>query len=147
MFRLTFLQEASSLVTRSLLPSVAQGAAQSEERRQYSVIRDLKQLRRRRQQQQRQKTIVFMTKTIALHMHHVFSTFLWRPLPDYDVKPPKATLYGGRGHATTNVPFSIWTWIKPLRIQLQEMSPTFNELRGSNANRRDKVWKDANSLF
>ena len=76
MFRLTFRQGASSLVTRSLLPSVAQGAAQSEERRQYSVIRDLKQLLRRRQQQQRQKTIVFMTKTIALHMHHVFSTFL-----------------------------------------------------------------------
>ena len=76
MFRLTFRKGASSLVTRSLLPSVAQGAAQSEERRQDSVIRDLKQLRRRRQQQQRQKTIGFMTKTIALHMHHVFSTFL-----------------------------------------------------------------------
>ena len=76
MFRLTFRQGASSLVTRSLLPSVAQGAAQSEERRQYSVIRDLKQLLRRRQQQQRQKTIGFMTKTIALHMHHVLSTFL-----------------------------------------------------------------------
>ena len=81
MFRLTFRQGASSLVTRSLLPSVAQGAAQSEARRQYSVIRDLKQLlrrrrRRRRQQQQRQKTIGFMTKTKALHMHHVFSTFL-----------------------------------------------------------------------
>ena len=76
MFRWTFRQGASSLVTRSLLPSVAKGAAQSEERRQYSVIRDLKQLLRRRQQQQRQKTIGFMTKTIALHMHHVFSTFL-----------------------------------------------------------------------
>ena len=76
MFRLTFRQGASSLVTRSLLPSVAQGAAQSEGRRQYSVIRDLKQLGRQRRQQQRQKTIGFMTKTIALHMHHVFSTFL-----------------------------------------------------------------------
>ena len=75
MFRLTFRQGASSLVTRSLLPS-AKGAAQREERRQYSVIRDLKQLLLRRQQQQRQKTIGFMTKTIALHMHHVFSTFL-----------------------------------------------------------------------
>ena len=76
MFRLTFRQGASSLVTKSLLPSVAQGAAQSEWRQQDSVFRDLKQLRRRRQQQQRQKTIVFKTKTIALHMHHVFSTFL-----------------------------------------------------------------------
>ena len=48
----------------------------------------------------------------------LFSTFLWRPLYDYDVKPPNATFCGGRGHATTDFPFSIWTWIKPLRIQL-----------------------------
>ena len=40
-----------------------------------------------------------------------FSTFLWGPLHDYDVKPPNATFYGGRGHTTTDVPFSIWTWI------------------------------------
>ena len=49
-----------------------------------------------------------------------FSTFLWRPLHYCDVKPPNATLYGGRGHTTTNFPLSISTWIKPLRIQLQE---------------------------
>ena len=34
-----------------------------------------RQLRRRRQQQ-RQKTIGFMSKTKALHMHQDFSTFL-----------------------------------------------------------------------
>ena len=39
------------------------------------VSRSLKQLRRRRQQQ-RQKTIGFMSKTKALHMHQDFSTFL-----------------------------------------------------------------------
>ena len=49
-----------------------------------------------------------------------FSTFLWRPLHYCDVKPPNATLYGGRGHTTTKFPLSISTWIKPLRIQLQE---------------------------
>ena len=48
-----------------------------------------------------------------------FSTFLLRPLHDCDVKPPNATLYGERGHMTTNFPFSILTWVKPLAIQLQ----------------------------
>ena len=38
-----------------------------------------------------------------------FSTFLWRPRRDYDVKPPNATFCGGRGHKTTNFPFSIST--------------------------------------
>ena len=48
------------------------------------LIRDLKQLRRRRHQQ-RQKTIGFMIKTTALPWITLFSTFLWRPLHDYDV--------------------------------------------------------------
>ena len=86
---------------------------------------------RRRRQQQHQKTIGFMSKTTALHVHQDVSTFLWRPMHDYDVKPPNATFYGGRGHTTTNFPFSIWTWIKPLTIHLQEKSPTFDELSGS----------------
>ena len=43
-----------------------------------------------------------------------FSTFLWRRLHDYGVKSPNATFYGGRGHTTTNSPFSFWTWIKSL---------------------------------
>ena len=62
-----------------------------------------------------------------------------------NVKRPNVTFYGGRGHTTTNFFFSIWTGIKPLRIQLQEKSPTFDELSGSKE--RDKVWKNANSLF
>ena len=89
------------------------------------VSRDLKRLRRRRQQQH-QKTIGFMSKTTTLHVHQDFSTFLWRPMHDYDVKPPNATLYGGRGHTTTNFPFSISTWIKSWTIHLQEKSPTFD---------------------
>ena len=51
-------------------------------------------------QPQRQKTIGF------LHVHHTFSTFLWRPLRNYDVKLPNATFYGGREHTTANFPFS-----------------------------------------
>ena len=36
------------------------------------------------------KTIGLMIKTSAPHVHHAFSgsTFLWRPLHDYDLKPP-----------------------------------------------------------
>ena len=67
------------------------------------------------QRQQRQTTIGFMSKTTALWIT-LFGTFLWRPLHDYDVKPPNATFYGGRGHTKTNFPFSIWTWIKTIGI-------------------------------
>ena len=41
----------------------------------------------------------------------LFTTFLWRQLHDYDVKPPNATFYGCREHRTTNFLFSFWTWI------------------------------------
>ena len=85
---------------------------------------------RRRPQRRLQKTIALMIKTTALHVTF-FSTFLWRPLHDYDVKPPNLTLYGGRGHTTTNFPSSFWAWIKSLRIQLREKSPTFDILSGS----------------
>ena len=80
--------------------------------------------------------------------HFFNSTFLWRPLHDYDVKPPNAMFYGGCGHTTTNFPSSIWTWIKHLRIQLQEKLPSFDELSCSKKkNRSDKVWKEANSFI
>ena len=35
-------------------------------------------------------------------------------------KPSNAAFCGGRGNTTTNFPFSIWTWTKPLRIEPQE---------------------------
>ena len=38
--------------------------------------------------------------------------------------------YRGRGHTTKNSPFSFWTSIKFLIIQLQEKSPAFHILRG-----------------
>ena len=85
---------------------------------------ELKQPRRRPQRRRG-----LMIKTTALHVT-LFSTFLWRPLHDYDVKP-NLTLYGGRGHTTTNFPSYFWAWIKSLRIQLQEKSPAFDILSGS----------------
>ena len=94
--------------------------------------RELKQLRRRRRRQIH-KTIDLMIKTTALHVHH--ATYLWRPLHDYDLKPPNLTFYGGRGHTRTISPSSFWTWIKSLRIQLQEKSPTFDILSGSKQTR------------
>ena len=75
----------------------------------------------------------------------LFGTFLWRPLHDFNVKPPKATFYRGRGHTTKNFPFFIWTWIKPLRINSSK-----GNLQLTNwavPIRRDKVWKDANSFI
>ena len=45
----------------------------------------------------------------------LFSTFVWRPLHEHDMKPLNATFYVGRGHTTANFPLSIWTWIKPLK--------------------------------
>ena len=58
------------------------------------------------------KQLVLWAKQQLCTCITLFSTFLWRPLHDYDVKPPNATFYGGRGHTTTKFPFSIWTWIK-----------------------------------
>ena len=74
------------------------------------LTRDLNQLRRRRRRRrlQRQKTIGFITKTTALHVHHAFQYIsLTSTARLRRVKPPNATFYGGRGHKKTNFPFSI----------------------------------------
>ena len=60
--------------------------------------------------------LVLWAKRLLCTWITLFGTFLWRPLHDYDVKPPNATFYGGRGHTKTNFPFSIWTWIKTIGI-------------------------------
>ena len=78
-----------------------------------------------------QKAIGLMIKTTALHVHRaLFRTFPWRPVHDYYVKLPNLPFYGGRGHAMTNFPSYFWTWIKSLRIQLQQKSPAFDILSG-----------------
>ena len=90
--------------------------------------------------------LVFWAKQLLCTCITLFSTFLWRPLQDYDVKPPNGTFCGGRGHTTTNFSFSNWTCIKALK----------NSTPGKVAyiwriervpNRRDEVWKDANSFL
>ena len=81
--------------------------------------RDLKQ-RRPRRQQQRQKTIGFMSKTTALHVHHAFqyisltsSAWLRRETSQCDVLRRTWTYYD-------KVSLLFWTWINPLRIHLQD---------------------------
>ena len=57
-------------------------------------------------------------KTIGFHDQTcitLFSTFLWRPLHDYDVKLPNLTFYGGRGHTMTNFPSSFLNLNKILK--------------------------------
>ena len=52
------------------------------------------------------KTIGFISKTTALHVHH---TFLYISLPflhDYDVKMPTFLFHGGRKQTTTKFYFS-----------------------------------------
>ena len=87
----------------------------------HHIIRELKQRRRRRQQQQHKKNNWFYEQnncsTRALRFLVNFfdvhcTTTTW--------KPSNAAFCGGRGNTTTNFPFSIWTWTKSLRIQLQE---------------------------
>ena len=53
------------------------------------------------------KQLFLRAKQLLCTCIMLFSTFLWRPLHDYDVKPPNATFNWGRGHMTTNFPFSI----------------------------------------
>ena len=72
-------------------------------------IRELKRPRRPRQWRHKKKQLFFWAKQ---QLCTLFSTILWPPLLDYDVKPPNATFYGGREHTTTNIPFSFWSWIK-----------------------------------
>ena len=76
------------------------------------------------------KTIGLISKTTTLHVHHAFCTFLCLFLHDYDVKMPNFAFYGGRKQATTKFYFSYCTWIWCLGIQLQEGSPTFDNVSG-----------------
>ena len=76
------------------------------------------------------QTVGLISKTTTLHVHHAFCTFLCPFLHDYDVKMPNFAFYGGRKQATTKFYFSYCTWIWCLGIQLQEGSPTFDNVSG-----------------
>ena len=49
-----------------------------------------------------QKQLVLQAKQQLCKCIMLFSTFLWRPLHDYDMKPLNATFYGGHEYTTTN---------------------------------------------
>ena len=59
-----------------------------------------------RRQRDRQKAIGLLSKTTTLHVHHAVVYISLSSLPDFDVKTPNCTFYGGRKHATTNFSFS-----------------------------------------
>ena len=80
-----------------------------------------------------QKNTCFYENSSALCTSCItlFRTFLWRPLHDYDVKPPNARASKYEDKFETPYPFSFWNWIKSLRVQLQEKAPAFDKLSGS----------------
>ena len=76
------------------------------------------------------RTIGLISKTKTSHVHHTFLYISFPFLHDYDVKMPNFAFYGGRKQATTKFYFSFWAWIWSLEIQLQEGSPTIDEVSG-----------------
>ena len=55
----------------------------------------------------KKKTIGFIIKTTALHVHHIFFLYISLPfLHDYNVKMPTFVFYGGLKQATTRFYFS-----------------------------------------
>ena len=50
------------------------------------------------------KQLVLWAKQQLYTCITLFGTFPWRPLHDYDVKPPNLTFYGGREHTKKNFP-------------------------------------------
>ena len=77
------------------------------------------------------KQLVLWAKQLLRTCIMLFSTFLWRPLHDYDVN-----LLMRRFMEDVDILRQIFLSlfehrIKPLKIQLQEKSPTFDELSGS----------------
>ena len=85
-----------------------------------------------------------MSKTTVCMCITTFKTFLWHPLHDYNMKP---TFYEGCEHTAASFPFSLWTCIKSLRVQLQETEGRLHLANWVGLNRHGKVWKDANQFF
>ena len=84
----------------------------------HHIIRDLKQRRRRRQQQRQKNDWFYEQNSCSARASRLLVHFFDVHCTTTTWKPPNATFCGGRGHTTTNFPFSIWTWTKPLRTQL-----------------------------
>ena len=98
-----------------------------------------------KQKKQKQKqTVGFISKTTALHMF--FSTFLWRPLYDYDVKPRNATFYGGRELTKTKFFFIFLNLDEGLLLESNSKKNGLHLTNWAGPNSRDKDWEDANSF-
>ena len=106
------------------------------------IIRDLKQRRK-----QRQKKLVLRAKQLLYTCITLFSKFLWRPLHDYDVK----TFQCG-------VLWRTWKYHDKFSLLYLNMDKALKNSTSGNwsrlylnnwavPNRRDRVWKDANSFF
>ena len=90
------------------------------------------------------QTVGFMSKTTAPHVF--FSTFLWRPLYDYDVKPPNATFYGGRELSKTKFFLIFLNLVKGLLLESNSKKNGLHLTNWAGPNSRDKDWGDANSF-
>ena len=90
------------------------------------------------------QTVGFMSKTTALHVF--FGTFLWRPLYDYDMKPPNATFYGGRELSKTKFFLIFLNLIKGLLLETNSKKNGLHLTNWAGPNSRDKDWEDANSF-
>ena len=90
------------------------------------------------------QTVGFMSKTTALHVF--FSTFLWRPLYDYDMKPPNATFYGGRELSKTKFFLIFLNLVKGLLLESNSKKNGLHLTNWAGPNSRDKDWGDANSF-
>ena len=79
---------------------------------------------------------------------HVQHTFLYISLPflhEYDVKMPNFMFYKGRKQSTTKFSISFLTWIRLLRIQLQES--TFDKVSMMEESRWPSRWRLRNREF
>ena len=86
--------------------------------------------RRGRQRERQKKSIGLISKTTTSHVHHAFLHISFLFFHNYDVKMPNFAVKGGPKQATTKFYFSVWAWLWFLEIQLQEGSPTFDEVSG-----------------
>ena len=68
--------------------------------------------------------------TTTSQVHHILWHISLPFLHDYDVKMPNFVFCGERKQATTKFYFSFWIGIGSLGIQLQEGSPTFDNVSG-----------------
>ena len=86
----------------------------------HHIFRDLKERRRRRQQQHKKNNWFYEQNNCSARASCFLVHFFDVHCTTTTWKPSNEAFCGGRGNTTTNFPFYIWTWTKPLRIQLQE---------------------------